>query len=59
MKIDYDIITKIMIIILGAIFICEGFDLVFDFGFNHHLFHIFWLVVSFCIGVFVSKHWIE
>lgn len=55
MKIRYDLVNKVMIIILGTIFICECFDLVFKFGFNHHLFHIFCYCVAFYIGILLGR----
>ena len=55
MEIKYDVINKIVIVILGAIFVCEGFNLFFNFGFNHHLFHIFFYCASFYLGVLLGR----
>ena len=57
MMIEYSLLNKILFIILGVIFIVEGLDLIFAFGFNHHLYHLFWIVVSFYVGVIISKKW--
>lgn len=59
MKIKYGLINKILIIILGAIFVCEGLNFMFDFGVNHHLFHAFWVTAGFTAGLFVGEKLID
>ena len=58
-KISYGFMVKFLIALLSIIFIAEGLNLVFNFGFNHHLYHIFWIIVAFCTGVFVCEKFVE
>lgn len=54
MRIRYNLLIRVLITVLGIIFVCEGLNLVFHFGLNHHLFHLFWLIVSFILGLFIG-----
>ena len=58
MNIHYEFLNKLLIIILGIIFVTEGLDLIFRFGLNHHLFHAFWIIVAFYLGIIVCKRWV-
>lgn len=58
MKIRYKLIQIMLLVVLCSISIAQGLDLIFKFGIDHHLFHLFWLIVSFCLGLFVYKNWI-
>jgi len=55
MKINYELFCKIMLVLLIIVFIAEGLNWIFKCNFNHHLFHIFWVLFSFNMGIYIGK----
>ena len=58
-KLSYEFLGAALLCILAIIFIAEGMNFVFNFGINHHLYHIFWVVLSFFMGVFVCRNCVK
>lgn len=56
----YTFIRRVIIIILGMIIVIQGLDILFwDLGLKNPLFYIFWIVLAFEGGLFISNKFLQ